>query len=94
MCKIVYCRTIQAKYNEKLEDELNTEGEGRIRRCPTRQRGKPEFFLIENFEFSGIDNFYTIRTTLTNHTEALASWGCRIHRLLLCEGVRLPQRVS
>ena len=38
--------------------------------------------------------FYQVVTRLNTDQAAPVGWGCRIHRLLLCWGVRLSQRVS
>ena len=65
---------ISNTYEEKKpKDNQNTEEDGKIRRYPTWQRRKPDYFVIENFEFSGIDYCYTMHTIPTNYTEVINS---------------------
>ena len=39
---------------------------------PTQEK-KTRYFVIENFEFCGIDYCYTMRTIPTNYTDAINS---------------------
>ena len=39
-----------------------------------RQRIKRDFFVIENFEFSGVDYSYTMHRILANYTDAVNSF--------------------
>ena len=64
---------ISNTYDEKLNDNPNTEGEGQIRWYSTRQKRKPDFFIVENFEFSGVDYCCTMHTIPTYYTEAINS---------------------
>ena len=57
---------ISNTYDEQLKENLNTKGEGQIRRYPIRQRRKPGFSVVENFEFSGVDYCCTMQTIPTN----------------------------
>ena len=40
---------INNTYKEKCKDNYKTEEEGQIHHYPTRQRKKPDFFVVENF---------------------------------------------
>ena len=74
---------ISNTHDEKLKDNLNTEGEGQIRRYPTWQRRKPNVFVIKNFEFSRIDYCYTMYTILINYTEAINSEDSKYEKNLI-----------
>ena len=58
-------------YDVQLKDNLNTKGEGQISCYLIRQRKKPDFFVVENFEFSGVDYCCTMYMFPTNYTEAV-----------------------
>ena len=64
---------ISNKYKEKHKEQLNIKEERLIHNYPTREKEKNDSFVVENFEFRGIDYCYTMHTIPTNYTEAISS---------------------
>ena len=60
-------------YEVEPEDNPNTEGEGQITHYPTWQRKRPNFSVVETFEFGGVDYCCTLWTIPANYSEAINS---------------------
>ena len=60
-------------YDVQPKDNLNTKGEGQITCYPIQQRKRPNFFVVENFEFGGVDYCCTLSRIPANYSEVVNS---------------------
>ena len=60
-------------YDIKLKDDLNTKmrGGGKSAIIQSNRGKKPNYFVVKNFEFGGVDYCCILHTILTNYTEAI-----------------------
>ena len=60
-------------YEVEPEDNPNAEGEGQITCYPIRQRKPPDLYVVENFEFGGVDYCCILHMIPANYFEAVNS---------------------
>ena len=60
-------------YDVELEDNPNVEGERQITHHPIQQRIRLNFFVVENFEFGGVDYCCTLRMIPAYYSVAVNS---------------------